>query len=69
MLGRLFRVDTDSVCRTELIILITPYVVRNREEAHSITEEFENRIRGLKGMIERVKPTKPPSAPTPGSTR
>jgi general secretion pathway protein D len=43
VLGRLFRVDTDSVSRTELIILITPYVVRNREEAaHSITEEFEN---------------------------
>jgi len=62
VLGRLFRMETEKVDRTELIILITPYVIRDRQEAHSITEEFENRIRGIKGMIERVKPPKP-SAP------
>jgi general secretion pathway protein D len=63
VLGRLFRMETEKVDRTELIILITPHVIRDREEAHSITQEFENRIRSLKGMIERIRPPKP-STPT-----
>jgi general secretion pathway protein D len=56
VLGRLFRVDSDSTIRTELIILITPHVIRSRQEAQSVTDEFEERIRGLKGMIESQRP-------------
>jgi general secretion pathway protein D len=52
VLGRLFRTDSDRTIRTELIILITPHVIRSRQEAQSVTEEFEERIRGLKSMIE-----------------
>jgi general secretion pathway protein D len=55
VLGRLFRVDSDKTDRTELIILITPHVMRNRQEAQSVTHEFEERIRGLKGMLDRVQ--------------
>jgi general secretion pathway protein D len=55
VLGRLFRIDSEAVNRTELIILITPYVIRDREEARSVTEEFEGRIRNLREMLERVK--------------
>ena len=55
VLGRIFRTDNDTVDRTELIILITPHVIRNRTEARSVTEEFEERIRGLKGMLGRVQ--------------
>ena len=33
--------------RTELVILITPYVVRNREEARSVTEEFQRKVDGV----------------------
>lgn len=43
VLGQLFRTDTQSVRRTELIALITPYVVRDREEARSVTDEFKRR--------------------------
>ncbi len=36
VLGRLFRVDTDSTSRTELLVLISPYVIRDREEARAV---------------------------------
>ena len=71
--GRLFRTDSDKVDRTELIILITPHVMRNRKEAQSVTTEFEDRIRGLKEMLNRVqKPrvrlqVEEPAEATPGS--
>jgi general secretion pathway protein D len=47
VLGRLFRTDTDRTERTELLITITPSVIRNREEAESVTEDFTSRIEGL----------------------
>ena len=47
VLGRLFRAESDEVDRTELVILITPYVVRNREEARSVTEEFQRKVDGV----------------------
>lgn len=60
VLGRLFRSESERLDRTELIILITPYVIRDRQEAHAITEQFESRIRSLKGMIERVQGAQQP---------
>jgi len=60
--GRLFRVETERVDRTELIILITPHVIRDRQEARVVTEEFEGRIRNLKEMLERVKRHRPGAA-------
>jgi type II secretory pathway component GspD/PulD (secretin) len=58
VLGRIFRVDTDRVDRTEIIILITPHVIRNRKEARSVTEEFEERIQGLKALLGRIQKPK-----------
>ena len=52
ILGRLFRVDSERTERTELIILITPHVIRNRQELHSVTSEFSGRIRNLKKMLQ-----------------
>ena len=73
VLGRAFRTESDTVDRTELIILITPHVIKNRKEARTVTEEFEDRIRGLKGMLGRVQQPKvrlqveQPEGSTPGS--
>jgi general secretion pathway protein D len=53
VLGRFFRTEGEQMVRTELIILITPHVIRDRKEAQSVTEEFEERIRGLKELIGR----------------
>lgn len=44
VLGQLFRSKSETMRRTELIILITPYVVRTRSEARSVTEEFKARV-------------------------
>ena len=35
VLGRLFRVEQDTSERTELVILITPYVIRDRKRSTS----------------------------------
>jgi len=67
VLGRLFRVETEKVDRTELLVLITPHVIRNRDEARSITEEFESHISNLKGMLERVERRKSSTQPPPAS--
>jgi len=64
VLGRLFRVERETVNRTELLVLITPYVIRNRNDARAITAEFESRITNLKEMLDRVKRMKGgPQAP------
>jgi general secretion pathway protein D len=52
VLGRLFRVDSERMERTELIILITPHVIRNRQELRAVTEKFSGRIRSLKEMVD-----------------
>ena len=37
VLGRLFRIEQDKRERTELVILITPHVIRDRNEAQVVT--------------------------------
>jgi general secretion pathway protein D len=50
VVGRAFRSDRDSLDRTELMLLITPYVIRSRDEARDVTHEFSERLGGLKGL-------------------
>ena len=74
VLGRAFRMDTDEVARIEIIVLITPYVIRNREEARSVTEEFKGRIEGLREALERMErerraPKEAPSGEAPLSPK
>jgi general secretion pathway protein D len=54
VLGRAFRSETDSVRRTELIITITPCVIRNREEARQVTDDFSARIEGLRELRDAM---------------
>ncbi len=44
LLGQFFRSTGTDKDRTELIVLITPYVVRDREEARSVTADFRARV-------------------------
>ena len=55
VLGHLFRTESEKLDRTELIILITPYVIRNRQEAATITDEFKSRVHGLQNLLDRVQ--------------
>jgi len=37
----------------ELLVLISPYVVRSREEAREVTDEVADRLQGLKAWARR----------------
>ena len=70
VLGRLFRFEQDRRERTELVVLITPYVIRDRNEAQTVTKEFTDRVTRLRNMIESARPPaagKPPTPP-PGTS-
>lgn len=51
VVGALFRDRGDSAGRTELLILITPRVIRNGHEAQAVTDELRHRIRGANGLV------------------
>ncbi|MEP4627167.1 MAG: type II secretion system secretin GspD [Paracoccaceae bacterium] len=52
-LGTLFRNRSDQIEKTELLILITPKVVRNGNESRAITSELRSRIAGADGLVQR----------------
>lgn len=51
VLGALFRNRKDRVAKTELLILITPKVIRDGHEAQGVTEELRRRIQAANGVI------------------
>jgi len=53
VLGALFGGRSSSSDRDELIVLITPRVIRNADEARQITAEYQRRFRGLKPLSTR----------------
>ncbi len=57
ILGRLFGTTSHSNERTELLILITPRVVTNSEEARTITDEYQKRFESL-APLQRPAPHK-----------
>ena len=48
VLGRFFRTTSDSIRRTELIMLITPHVIRSRTEGTEVTEELKSKLSSLR---------------------
>jgi general secretion pathway protein D len=55
ILGALFGRKENTGDRTELLILITPQVIRNQREAQVVTEELRKRVRALAPLDERIK--------------
>ncbi|SFI65346.1 type II secretion system secretin GspD [Jannaschia pohangensis] len=51
VVGALFRNRSDRVQKTELLILITPRVIRNGHESRSTTTELRRRLGGADGLI------------------
>lgn len=47
VLGRLFGTTTHNKTRTELIVLITPRVITNSDEAKQITDEYQDKFESL----------------------
>jgi general secretion pathway protein D len=42
VIGRLFRADNDTVSKTEIVLLITPHVIRNIERPGAALEQFNS---------------------------
>ncbi|MGH7895836.1 MAG: type II secretion system protein GspD, partial [Candidatus Binatia bacterium] len=55
LFGNLFKTTTDTQRRTELLILLTPHVVANRQDAREITEELRSRVRALAPLEYRIQ--------------
>ncbi len=62
VIGSLFGRTRWEKKRTELLIAITPHVVRNETEAQAMTEEFKSRIKELKKLLREGKATLPKGA-------
>jgi general secretion pathway protein D len=54
ILGALFRTTTKSNARTELLVLLTPRIVRNAQEARGMTDELRERMRTVKPLEPRI---------------
>ena len=64
ILGRLFGTTSRSRNRTELIVLITPRVIRSSEEARQITDDYQREFESLKPLqAERQAGVAPVAAP------
>lgn len=55
LLGSLFGVKGDKLEKTELMVTITPYVVRNRDEGDRITAGFQENLSSLKNFMKNVE--------------
>lgn len=54
ILGHLFGANSDSINKTELMITITPYVVRNRDEGDKVTASFKDGLLGIKHLMGKT---------------
>jgi general secretion pathway protein D len=54
VLGNLFKTTSESIRRTELLVLITPHVISNVEEARAVTQELRSRLSVLAPLEKRV---------------
>ncbi len=52
VLGYLFGTKSDTIAKTEMIILITPWVITDLEDIDSVTREFQNKVGGAMTLIE-----------------
>lgn len=59
LLGHLFKTTTDQLQRTELLVLITPRIVRDADQARSVTQELRDHLTALnpKQLSPSVTPT------------
>jgi type II secretory pathway component GspD/PulD (secretin) len=62
--GRFFGTTSDEDRRTELIMLITPYVVRNQSESRQVTEEFKAKVEAVRNELERIERDRAKARPT-----
>lgn len=67
VVGGLFGTTKKVRNKTELLMTITPYIVRNRDEGERITASFQDSLSELKGLMQRL-PRPKLEAPTTTAT-
>lgn len=67
VIGNLFGTTDFSSGRTELIIFLTPRVIRNTEDARDVSEEIRSRLKALRPARAFVAPPIPNVPPAPDS--
>ncbi len=55
VLGNLFKTTNKAKRRTELLVLITPRVVRDRREAQDVTDELRKRLTGIEPLQQKIQ--------------
>ena len=65
VVGRFFGTTSDTMRRTELIMLITPNVIRNRNEAATVTDEFKAKLSDARKELERLEKDQAKLKPKP----
>jgi general secretion pathway protein D len=63
LLGSLFRTQTGSTKKTELIVLITPYIIDDNQAAQAITQAFRAQLGDWAAQSAAVLPTATTSKP------
>ena len=58
LIGQFFRTNTDNNRKTELLVLITPYIVADDHDAQAITSAFRNQLGEWAKPNEPVPPKK-----------
>ena len=53
LVGRLFSNSRREGSRQELLVLIKPTVISNSDEARSLTDEYQQRFRGIQPLIDK----------------
>ena len=56
VLGGLFGTQRSATTRTEVIVLLTPTIVRNPQEARNLTDEYGRRFRALEPLKSGMSP-------------
>ncbi|MEW6600636.1 MAG: type II secretion system secretin GspD [Nitrospirota bacterium] len=64
LLGNLFRYQTDSSTKKELVIIITPQVISTRTEGESFTNEFIGKLKDVKKYLNEKDFIYPKAAST-----
>lgn len=66
LLGGLFGTQKRAGSKTELLIAITPFIVRSTEEGDRLTANFRDSLDGLKKQLDKQKMLKNPLDPSGG---
>jgi general secretion pathway protein D len=59
VIGALFGTQTENGTRTELLVVITPRVIRTAHDARQVGVEMRDRMRGFRALVEEQSPLLP----------